>query len=481
MRANGKQNDDSEFSRLIRRAQAEPFNGEAVQAFYDAYAGQEQQSDDAKMVYLMLRCIRDGFRSEWLKELAQIHIGRKEFFIGFMCLADSLRLNPMQPEDYEQLQKLSEYQQPKMLEPSDSFDCTVSVIMTTLNRLIEIREAIQSVLAQTFDDYELLIVNDGGSDEAEKAVNSFGSDKIRYIGLENNIGHYAATNLALEQSRGKYIAYLDDDDVYYPKHLERLVRVLENNPYRLAYTNTKAVEGQIRDGKFVKERDFWHWRQEYSRDKLAEKTFVTNTTIMHHRNLLCETGLFNEEIVSEDWEMWLRMALKTDFVHLDIFSCEYRFRNDNTCKKNLHEVHFSGKLVSNYHKYHQGKIACAKYYLALGDIERAEQLYEAVKSDYETGFRTADLIEELLDFATRFEDRDFLKRLSRDYFKRAPKECLKKVAHTKSATMLASVLPSVPLWVVKALPRKTLSYGKKVARKGLRVIGALSRRLQTQF
>ncbi|MFA5784677.1 MAG: glycosyltransferase family 2 protein, partial [Phycisphaerae bacterium] len=290
MIANTEQ-DRGEFLRLIRRAKAEPFNDDVVQAFYKAYEKAEQHSDDETMAYLMLRCVREGFASKWLNGLAKIFLGRHDFCTVYKCLSDSLRLDPQQPDVFKQMQELEEYSRPETIGPQNNPSCKVSVIIATYNRPVEIREAIESVLAQTLKDYELIIVNDGGSGELETIVKSYGSDKIRYIALEKNIGHYAATNLAIEMSRGKYIAYLDDDDVYYPEHLEKLAEVLDNSPQKLVYSNTNAVEGKTVDGRFVEERKFYYWDQEYNRDKLAEKTFITNTTLMHRRNLLCDTGL----------------------------------------------------------------------------------------------------------------------------------------------------------------------------------------------
>ena len=95
----------------------------------------------------------------------------------------------------------------------------------------EIKEAIQSVLNQTFQDFELIIINDHGPKEIQNVVESFQSNKIQYFRLDQRVGPGAARNLGVLKARGKYLAYLDDDDVYYPHHLETLVGLLKESQF----------------------------------------------------------------------------------------------------------------------------------------------------------------------------------------------------------------------------------------------------------
>ncbi|MCX8124968.1 MAG: glycosyltransferase family 2 protein [Spirochaetes bacterium] len=95
----------------------------------------------------------------------------------------------------------------------------ISVTMTTYNHEKYIAEAVQRLLDQTFEDFELIIVNDGSTDKTEEMIKSFDDKRIRYI-YQENMGPSAAANTAIKNARGKYIALMSGDDVCYPKRLE---------------------------------------------------------------------------------------------------------------------------------------------------------------------------------------------------------------------------------------------------------------------
>lgn len=105
---------------------------------------------------------------------------------------------------------------------------TVSVIIPTYNWSSVLRYAIQSVRWQSFQDFELLVVGDGCTDDSAEVVASFGDARIRWYNLPRNSGNQSApNNFGIEQARGRYIAYLGHDDLWYPNHLELLVQASE--------------------------------------------------------------------------------------------------------------------------------------------------------------------------------------------------------------------------------------------------------------
>ena len=107
----------------------------------------------------------------------------------------------------------------------------VSVLMPTYKQAAFVRRAIESLLAQTLADWELLIVDDGSPDETGQIAAGYLDDpRVRYTRLERNGGLGAALNLAAAQARGRYVAYLPSDDVYYPEHLATLAALLERDP-----------------------------------------------------------------------------------------------------------------------------------------------------------------------------------------------------------------------------------------------------------
>jgi glycosyltransferase involved in cell wall biosynthesis len=128
---------------------------------------------------------------------------------------------------------------------------SVTVIMPTYNQSAFIRRAIDSLCAQTFTDWELLIVNDGSPDETRQAVQPYlDDDRIHYHAFEHNRGLGAALNYALDRAAAPLVAYLPSDDVYYSNHLSTLVEALEKAPQAfLAFTGLRHHYNRISDGQ----------------------------------------------------------------------------------------------------------------------------------------------------------------------------------------------------------------------------------------
>jgi glycosyltransferase involved in cell wall biosynthesis len=107
---------------------------------------------------------------------------------------------------------------------------TLSVVMSMYNQELYVKESIESVLAQTYRDFELIIIDDGSTDTSEQVVATFSDPRIRYITNNMNLGIVATSNRGLMLSRGKYIARLDSDDIAYPDRFQRQVEYLESTP-----------------------------------------------------------------------------------------------------------------------------------------------------------------------------------------------------------------------------------------------------------
>ena len=113
----------------------------------------------------------------------------------------------------------------------------VSIILPTFNRPLYMAQAIASAVRQRYDNLEIIVVNDGGCD-VSGIVKSFNDPRIIFINRRENRGKAFSLNEALAVAKGKYIAYLDDDDIYYPHHIETLVNTLENrSDCGVAYTD----------------------------------------------------------------------------------------------------------------------------------------------------------------------------------------------------------------------------------------------------
>lgn len=122
-------------------------------------------------------------------------------------------------------------------------DELVSVIMPSYNTGKYIGESIWSVLKQTYENWELLIVDDCSTDSTDEVVKPFLSDvRIRFYKNEKNNGAAVSRNRALREAKGRWIAFLDSDDLWKPEKLERQIRFMKNNGYHFSYTNYSEID-----------------------------------------------------------------------------------------------------------------------------------------------------------------------------------------------------------------------------------------------
>ncbi len=190
-----------------------------------------------------------------------------------------------------------------------------TVILTTFNRPELLVDALASLAAQTWRDFEVILVNDHGSPvEALIADCEF---PLTYLYLGRNSGLSAARNAGLRQARGRYIVYLDDDDIYLPDHLAVLAATHAQHPDKVAYTGVVYVQEKLEDGRRIelgREEPFRH--QQFSREQLFLQNYIPVNTWSHPRSAIDVVGGFDESLTAlEDWDMLLKLAQRYDFIH----------------------------------------------------------------------------------------------------------------------------------------------------------------------
>lgn len=277
-----------------------------------------------------------------------------------ICCAEALLLAEERPEvvrRYAQLHaRYNDGKEKELALIRETFtrnpsDITVSVIMPTYNRHQYIGQAVESVLNQTFKDFELIIVNDGGSRQCEAVIESFQSDRIQYLYIEHG-GLSHALNQGILISRSKYITYLDDDDRYFPDHLETLVSALESSPYPFVYTDGYRVVKQYEDGEWNQISRTIAFSYDYDAARFAEGNYVPNLCMAHRRDCLEQLGLFETSFPNvPDWDLWAKAAKLYDFKHITRVTCEYEYRlgPDSLSGRQLNHVFFDAIL----RKHHQ--------------------------------------------------------------------------------------------------------------------------------
>ncbi|WP_297435607.1 glycosyltransferase [Thermococcus sp.] len=182
----------------------------------------------------------------------------------------------------------------------------VSVIVPTYNRDVLLRRAIKSVLNQTFDEFEILVIDGAKNDSTKELVRSYGDGRLRYIPQKGR-GIANARNLGVKKARGELIAFLDDDDAWKAPKLEAQIELFQNlgRKYGLVYTafnyyylRNKKVLGSKRP-----------IASGYVYPYLLKDNITGTSTIMVRRECFKRSGTFREDFITcEDWDMWLRMS-----------------------------------------------------------------------------------------------------------------------------------------------------------------------------
>jgi glycosyltransferase involved in cell wall biosynthesis len=184
---------------------------------------------------------------------------------------------------------------------------SVSVIIPTFNRSQKLIRAVRSVLKQTFRDFEVIVVDDGSSDDTYQAMTSY-LPMIQYVRKEVNQGVSAARNSGIRRASGPWIAFLDSDDYWLEDKLSIQMKYIEGNPGALA---CQTEEMWIRDGKRINPR---RRHKKPSGDIFAQSLklcLVSPSSVALKRSLLDEIGLFDEALpAAEDYDMWLRISCR---------------------------------------------------------------------------------------------------------------------------------------------------------------------------
>jgi glycosyltransferase involved in cell wall biosynthesis len=180
----------------------------------------------------------------------------------------------------------------------------VSVILPTYNRAWILKEAIDSVLAQDFKDFELIVVDDGSTDDTGQILDSYDQDLM--VLHQSNRGVSAARNRGIDAAAGRLIAFLDSDDLWLPRKLTTQVNFFNSNP---AAVINQTEEIWIRNGIRVNPRTRHHKFSGMIFEKSLALCLVSPSAVMMKRSLFEEVGLFDEDLPAcEDYDLWLRIS-----------------------------------------------------------------------------------------------------------------------------------------------------------------------------
>ena len=221
---------------------------------------------------------------------------------------------------------------------------TVSVLIPTYNREKQIQDALESVFLQTYTDYEVVVVDDGSTDNTEEALKPW-LDKIRYVKKENG-GPASARNVGLQHIQTEFVAFLDSDDRWEPTFLQVVMTEAQTNK-AIGFVTTAHIlepEGEKRPRipETKLEGDLF--------PRLFQRNFVTTSAVLARRACFEKVGFFREELRQvEDYDMWLRIAREYPIVFLKDYLCRYRSVSESLSKNVLEQkLCLQAVLQSNY-------------------------------------------------------------------------------------------------------------------------------------
>ena len=183
----------------------------------------------------------------------------------------------------------------------------VSIIIPTYNRRDFLREAIRSVLEQSFRDFELIVVDDGSDDGTREMIQREFPGLLTYLYQENQ-GVSRARNRGLKLAQGEFVAFLDSDDLWLPRKLERQMAFMQSQPKaQICYTDEIWIRRGVRVNPKKKHAKYSGWIY----PRCLPLCIISPSSALMRRGLLEEVGGFDEELpVCEDYDLWLRISAR---------------------------------------------------------------------------------------------------------------------------------------------------------------------------
>ena len=213
----------------------------------------------------------------------------------------------------------------------------VSIIMPSYNTAKFIEETVNSVLNQTYTNWELIIVDDCSTDNTDEVVSQFNDERIKYIKNEKNSGAAISRNRALQEAKGKWIAFLDSDDVWLPEKLKKQIAFMEKNGYKFSYTKYEEIDENSKPKNV-----FVSGPRKITKAGMYNFCWQGCLTVMYDAETV---GLIQIEDLKKnnDYAMWLKVIKKADCYLLSEKLAKYRIRSGSISR------HSKLKLIKHHY------------------------------------------------------------------------------------------------------------------------------------
>lgn len=268
----------------------------------------------------------------------------------------------------------------------------ISVVLPTYNRAQLLKRSIQSVLDQTYKDFEVIVVDDGSTDNTEEVVRRLiiKDKRVRFIKFKENKGANAARNAGIRASRGKFVAFQDSDDVWNPIKLAVQIKVLNKAPKEVGavYCAWRVVgeKSKIMPPKRILNKSG------NIHKVLLRGNFITTQVVVLKKDCFRKVGLFDENLPRyQDWEMWIRVAKYYNFKFIDkLLVIQYMQKKSISANREAQVLATGYILEKHKDDFRKDRKLMAKLYLKLSDFfdfldprefyRGRDYLYKAIKT-----------------------------------------------------------------------------------------------------
>jgi glycosyltransferase involved in cell wall biosynthesis len=249
----------------------------------------------------------------------------------------------------------------------------VSIIIPTYNRADLIGRAVNSILKQTFTDFEIIIIDDGSNDNTPEIIRGFHDPRIKYIRLEQNIGAAAARNMGIREAKSDFIAFQDSDNEWFEDKLEKQmnafsrasekVGVVYSGIWRIGAGGKVYVPSDRRKGGAYKKKGDIH-------SEILMSNFIDLSAAIVRKECFSKVGGFDEKLpCMQDWELWIRMSKEYEFEYMDESMANVYYTGDSiSVDPDRLITAYEYILVKHFDKFKEHKRTLSRQYAYLGDL-----------------------------------------------------------------------------------------------------------------
>ena len=226
-------------------------------------------------------------------------------------------------------------QMDRLLPESREAGPLVSVIVRTKDRPTLLANALRSIVEQSYANIEIVVVNDGGQDVKDVVTGLAGDMPVTYIAHQKGQGRSVAANAGLKSARGVYLNFLDDDDVFYPDHIETLVKAILSRDEKIVYSSVLSVyfNGPPENPQNCVKKVVNH-NIDFDPDRILFQNYIPIMSVLFDREVLSKVEGFSRDLtLFEDWDFWIRASRHFRFHHVDGITAEYRFYGAETTEE----------------------------------------------------------------------------------------------------------------------------------------------------